>query len=148
MMVTISRDADELPQGIQLTPIDEAFRADPYAILKSLREVAPVHEDRELVRIFYTRHDDVKNLLHDKEFYTEPNKANPGTFAREILGGGCHLCLGAHLARIEAQEAILGLLHRYPNLKHSDRGFVHHSIPSFRGMSEFWVQDVTVAVHS
>jgi hypothetical protein len=26
-------------------------------------------------------------MLHDKDFFTEPNKANPGTFAREILGG-------------------------------------------------------------
>jgi cytochrome P450 len=63
----------------------------------------------------------------------------------QSFGGGRHLCLGAHLARIEAQEAILGLLERYPNLEHSDRGFMHHAIPSFRGMSEFWVKDVSAA---
>jgi cytochrome P450 len=57
----------------------------------------------------------------------------------QSFGGGRHLCLGAHLARLEAQEAILGLLHRYPNLAHGDRGFVHHAIPSFRGLAEFWV---------
>jgi cytochrome P450 len=58
----------------------------------------------------------------------------------QSFGGGRHLCLGAHLARIEAQEAILGLLRRYPRLEHSGRGFVYHAIPSFRGMSEFWVR--------
>jgi cytochrome P450 len=55
------------------------------------------------------------------------------------FGGGRHLCLGAHLARIEAQEAISQLLVRYPVLKHGERGFTHHSIPAFRGMTEFWV---------
>lgn len=57
----------------------------------------------------------------------------------QAFGGGRHLCLGAHLARVEAQEAILALLDRYPVLRHSEKGFVYHSIPSFRGMSEFWV---------
>jgi len=31
-------------------------------------------------------------------------------------------------------------LRRYPGLEQSDRGFVYHAIPSFRGMSEFWVR--------
>ncbi len=57
----------------------------------------------------------------------------------QSFGGGRHLCLGAHLARVEAQEAILGLLDRYPNLRASEKGHVHHAIPAFRGMSEYWV---------
>ncbi len=55
------------------------------------------------------------------------------------FGGGRHLCLGAHLARVEAQEAIGGLLARYPGLRHSPKGWQHHSIPAFRGMQTFWV---------
>ena len=77
----------------------------------------------------------------DPEFF-----ANPDTFDIEreglqhvAFGGGRHLCLGAHLARIEAQEAISALLERYPTLRYGDRGFFHHSIPAFRGMKEFWV---------
>jgi cytochrome P450 len=84
--MTTPEDTEELPQGIQLTPIDPAFRNDPYEILKDLRERAPVHEDRELVRFMFTRHDDVKALLHDREFSTDPRKANPGTFSREVIG--------------------------------------------------------------
>lgn len=76
---------DNLPQGIQLTPVDDAFRTDPYKILKDLREKAPVHNDYELGRILYTRHDDVKAVLRDKTFLTDPRKANPGTFSREFL---------------------------------------------------------------
>ena len=57
----------------------------------------------------------------------------------QSFGGGRHLCLGAHLARLEAQEAILGLLQRFPNLRHGSRGYEYHAIPSFRGMSHFFV---------
>ena len=84
--MTTPEDTEQLPQGIQLTPIDPAFRDDPYKILEDLRERAPVHEDRELVRFVFTRHDDVKALLHDRDFSTDPRKANPGTFSREVIG--------------------------------------------------------------
>ena len=57
----------------------------------------------------------------------------------QSFGGGRHLCLGAHLARLEAQEAILALLEKYPNLAHSDKGFEYAAVPTFRGLSYFWV---------
>ena len=79
---------------------------------------------------------------HDPDVYPEPTKFDieREDVHHQSFGGGRHLCLGAHLARLEAQEAILGLIERFPNLKHSDKGFVHHAIPSFRGMSHFWVR--------
>jgi cytochrome P450 len=58
----------------------------------------------------------------------------------QSFGGGRHLCLGAHLARAEAQEAILGLIERFPQLSHSAQGCSYHAIPSFRGMSSFRVR--------
>jgi cytochrome P450 len=58
----------------------------------------------------------------------------------QSFGGGRHLCLGAHLARLEAQEAILSLLQKYPNLQHSDRGYQRAAVPGFRGMTFFWVK--------
>ena len=36
------------------------------------------------------------------------------------FGGGIHFCLGAQLARIEAEVAILSLLERFPNLRLDD----------------------------
>ncbi len=33
------------------------------------------------------------------------------------FGGGFHSCLGAHLARLEAQVAIVGLIRRFPTLE-------------------------------
>ena len=76
---------DELPQGLQLLPMDEKFRNDPYAILDNLRQRAPVHRDSQLGRYICTRHDDVREVLRDKHFFTDPRKANPGTFSREVL---------------------------------------------------------------
>ncbi|MFN3235566.1 MAG: hypothetical protein ACE37D_00755 [Pseudomonadales bacterium] len=79
--------ADEpLPTGIALTPLDEAFKQDPYPILARMRAEAPVFEDKELGRLIFTDHDDVKSLLRDGEMWSDPRKANPGTFTREFLG--------------------------------------------------------------
>ena len=78
----------KLPQGVELTPIDEAFRTDPYAILKMLRERAPLLDDRALGRFVCTRHDDVKSALHDKDFFSDPRKANPGNFSKDTLPEG------------------------------------------------------------
>ncbi len=76
----------QLPQGIDLTPLNEDFRTDPYSIFAKLRKEAPVHEDTQLRRFIYTRHDDVKQILRDAEMWSDPRKANPGTFTREFLG--------------------------------------------------------------
>jgi len=77
----------------------------------------------------------------DPAAYHEPNRFDieRQDTHHQAFGGGRHLCLGAHLARLEAQEAILGLLDRFTVLRLADRGFTHHAIPSFRGMSECWV---------
>lgn len=56
------------------------------------------------------------------------------------FGGGAHLCLGAHLARIEAQEAIGALVARYPKLRKADAPEVWKQVPSFRGLEEFRVR--------
>ena len=40
--------------------------------------------------------------------------------AHVAFGGGAHLCLGAHLARLEAQIAIGGLVQRFPRLSLRD----------------------------
>ncbi len=77
----------------------------------------------------------------DPDVYPDPDRFDiqRADVQHQAIGGGRHLCLGAHLARLEAQEAILGLLDRFPGIRLADRGYTHHAIPSFRGMSECWV---------
>jgi cytochrome P450 len=77
----------------------------------------------------------------DAAAHTDPDKFDirRENIRHVAFGGGKHLCLGAHLARMETREALLALITRYPHLHYSDRGYRHHSIPSFRGMETFWI---------
>jgi cytochrome P450 len=75
-----------LPQGMQLTSLDADFREDPYAILRQVQQQTRFQEDRELGRYFFTHHDDVKQILRDKDYWSDPRKARAGTFSREVLG--------------------------------------------------------------
>ncbi|MGI9591536.1 MAG: cytochrome P450 [Myxococcota bacterium] len=80
--------SEPVPTGIQLTALDPVFREDPYPVLALLREREPVHRDTELNRIVFTRHDDVLAILRDTDMWSDPRKANPGTFTREYLARG------------------------------------------------------------
>ena len=71
-----------LPEGTQLTPLDPAFREDPYPILHELRRRAPVHRDEPLRRWVLTRHDDVASVLRSREHNVDPRKAKPDAYHR------------------------------------------------------------------
>jgi cytochrome P450 len=79
---------------------------------------------------------------HDPRVNPDPERFDiqRGDIRHQSFGGGKHLCLGAHLARVEAQEAILALLARHPRLALSARGWRYRVVPSFRGLSEFWIE--------
>jgi cytochrome P450 len=78
---------------------------------------------------------------HDPEVNPEPERFDieRGNIQHQSFGGGKHTCLGAPLARVEAQEGIAALLERFPKLLPSARGLKYRAIPSFRGMSEYWL---------
>ena len=79
---------------------------------------------------------------HDPEVNADPQRFDieRANIQHQSFGGGKHTCLGAPLARVEAQEGISALLKRFPNLQPSPRGLKYRSIPSFRGMSEYWLK--------
>ena len=56
------------------------------------------------------------------------------------FGGGAHICLGAPLARIEAQSAFLALFRRFPNLALVDEAPRWRSLPFFRGLERLEVR--------
>ena len=78
---------EDLPQGLELTAAGEDFRDDPYPTLARVRAQAPVLHDDVMKRYIYTRHDDVKAILRDKDLWSDPRKANPGTFSEIFLVG-------------------------------------------------------------
>ena len=79
---------------------------------------------------------------HDPEANAAPERfeVERANIQHQSFGGGKHTCLGAPLARVEAQEGLLALLARFPTLRASPRGCQYRSIPGFRGMSEYWLE--------
>ena len=80
---------------------------------------------------------------HDPLRHSEPHRfdierADTGHLA---FGGGAHFCLGAPLARAEAQIAIPLLFERFPCLLvDPQRGIEHKSAPVFNGVRALWVR--------
>ena len=75
----------KLPTGLALTPLDNTFRQDPYPVLRKLREREPVHHDTDLQRFFFTRYHDVKQILRNPEYWSDPHKSKPDSYARFLI---------------------------------------------------------------
>jgi cytochrome P450 len=58
------------------------------------------------------------------------------------FGGGSHICIGAPLARLEGQLALLKLFQRFPTLRIADPEAEPkwRTLPFFRGLEEFIVR--------
>ena len=57
------------------------------------------------------------------------------------FGGGAHFCLGAPLARAEAQIAIAALFERFPGLRLDPQHAIEHKrAPVFNGLEALWVR--------
>jgi len=82
-----------------------------------------LHEDAELGGYHLPKNTEVLLLLaaahRDPRVYREPDRFDVARGERSHLafGGGIHFCLGAHLARLEAQIAIGELVARFPKLE-------------------------------
>ncbi len=56
------------------------------------------------------------------------------------FGGGAHICIGAPLARAEAQSALTQLFARFPNLGLAEQELEWRSLPLFRGLQRLIVE--------
>ena len=81
----VAKSDKPVATGIQLTPLDEPFRQDPYPILADLRERDPTHRDTELHRVFLTRHDQVHDVLRSKTMWVDARKARDDSFHAMFL---------------------------------------------------------------
>lgn len=78
----------------------------------------------------------------DPAVYPEPDRfdVTRDDTHHHAFGGGRHLCMGAHLARMEAQEAFAALMDRFVSFTPGARGHRYAAILSFRGLKAMWVE--------
>jgi cytochrome P450 len=80
---------------------------------------------------------------HDPALHADPDvfdieRADKSHYS---FGGGTHFCIGAPLARAEAQIGLWTLFERFPRLQlHPDRPPVRKAVPAFNGHDSLWVQ--------
>ena len=74
----------------------------------------------------------------DPQVFEDPHRFDIGRKRRPhvAFGGGAHICIGAPLARLEAQVALLKLFQRFPNLRLADPDAAPawRTLPFFRGL--------------
>ncbi len=108
--------------GLVASAVEECLRFDP-PILGTLRVL---HEEVEFHGQSLPVDTPVLALLgaanRDPRAYEDPERFDVGRNGAPHwgFGGGAHFCLGAHLARLEAQLAIGTLVRRVPNLELTD----------------------------
>jgi cytochrome P450 len=69
-------DASKSPESVlALTPLNPAFRDDPYSMLADIRDHRPVMRDETAGVFFISRHEDVRGILTDLSLWRAPEKA-------------------------------------------------------------------------
>lgn len=80
----------------------------------------------------------LRGANRDPEVFDDPHRFNVSRKHRPhvAFGGGAHICIGAPLARLEAQVALVKLFERFPSLAlaHPDETPSWRMLPFFRGM--------------
>jgi cytochrome P450 len=145
-MLALLRHPDQLallrerPELIQ-SAVEEFLRYDPSSQMAS--RIA--HEDVELGGKLIRAGQSV-NLLIGSANRDESLFANPDRFditraenRHLAFGAGIHYCIGAPLARLEAQVAITTLLARYPTLRLLEPDPPHRDTIGFRGLKRLSV---------
>ena len=129
------------------------LRADPglinAVVEETLRYEPPVDitgriasEDREVggcpVRATQSLLFSLRAANRDPDVFDDPHSFDIARKRRPhvAFGGGAHICIGAPLARLEAQVALLKLFRRFPNLRlaNPDEAPVWRTLPFFRGL--------------
>jgi cytochrome P450 len=74
-----------LPSIFELTPLNDAFRADPHALLDDLRTRCPAHRDAASGSVLLSRYADVRATVNDLGLWRDPIRAEEGALLQRGL---------------------------------------------------------------
>jgi hypothetical protein len=82
-----------LPSLFELTPMNPAYRADPHALLDDLRTRCPAHQDSSVGSVIFTRYEDVRAVVNDRDLWRDPVNADEAAVLQRGLLAGTDLTL-------------------------------------------------------
>jgi hypothetical protein len=85
----------------------------------------------------------LRGANRDPEVFEDPHRFDVSRKHKPhvAFGGGAHICIGAPLARLEAQVALVKLFQRFPHLRLADPDAppAWRNLPFFRGLERMEV---------
>jgi cytochrome P450 len=75
-----------IPSIFELTPLNEAYRVDPHAMLDDLRSRCPAHKDAVSGSLVLSRYADVRAVVNNRDLWRDPIRAEEGAhLSRRLL---------------------------------------------------------------
>jgi cytochrome P450 len=123
--------------------VEEILRYDPPVVQTGRLALEPFQIGGIEVKAGEAMNASVLAAGHDPARHSDPHRFDieRSDTSHLAFGGGAHYCLGAPLARAEAQIAIPLLFERFPSLRlDPQRAFEHKHVPIFNGLAALWVR--------
>ncbi len=122
--------------------VEEILRYDPPVVQRGRFALEPLDIGGRTVQPGQALTCSLLAAGHDPARHPDPHRFDieRADIAHLAFGGGAHYCLGAPLARAEAQIAIAALFERFPGLRLDPQHAVEHKrAPVFNGLEALWV---------
>src|SRR6185312_13165981 len=124
--------------GIINAVVEEVLRYEPPVDVTARIAPAPMDVGGCPLRQGQSLTMSLRGANRDPQVFDDPHRFNVSRKHRPhvAFGGGAHICIGAPLARLEAQVALVKLFDRFPTLALADPGATPawRMLPFFRGM--------------
>ena len=124
--------------------VEEMLRYDPPVAQAGRFALKPLQVGGEEVQAGQAMICSLLAAGHDPGWHSDPHRFDieRADTTHLAFGGGAHYCLGAPLARAEAQIAIAALFERFPRLRLDPQHAIEHKrAPVFNGLEALWVRD-------
>jgi cytochrome P450 len=123
--------------------VEEILRCDPPVVQTGRVALEPLEIGGIEVKAGEAMTASVLAAGHDPARHSDPHRFDieRADTSHLAFGGGAHFCLGAPLARAEAQIAIPLLFERFPSLRLGPQHAIEHKrVPIFNGLTALWVR--------